>query len=214
MNTQGTTPLALVSLLCALSLFACNKRTAGPEDEVKAGAENSRAGSVTDDVYSGGLGRSQSGAASVSGNTLSATGRQFLSTAAQNGTLEIQAGRLAAEKSKSLQVKQFADMMVQAHSRVNDDVMQLAHANGVEITAAPGADGQQLLEKLRGLSGAEFDKTYSEEMLKAHRKAVQNFATAAQSASDPQIQSFAQAQLPAMRDHLRIAQTLPGPNTG
>jgi putative membrane protein len=218
-KNQRPAVLLAIPVLCCLSLAACNKRTAGADDQIAPAAANEQKAAPDTDqasqsgTYTGGLGRTRSGAAPVS-SSISPTGKEFLTAAAENGTLEIQAGKLAAEKSASLQVKRFADMMVQAHSRVNDSLLQLARANGIEVPVAPGSDGQQLLEKLRGLSGAEFDETYSEEMLKAHKKAVQRFETAAQTASDPQIQAFAEAQLPAMRDQLRVAQTLPGANQG
>lgn len=221
MKTQRLAPLApLAALFCiSIGAVACEKRQAGADDRLdrSAGRDQSSergAGQASDPRQdSGGSGRANSDTtAPESQRALSPSGREFLLAAAENGTLEIQAGKLAAEKAASQHVKRFADMMVQAYSRVNDSLLLLAGANGVELSMAPSGEGQQLLEKLRGLSGAEFDKTYSEELRKAHRAAVQRFDTAARTASDPQIQAFAQEQLPAMRDHMRVAQSLPGPN--
>jgi putative membrane protein len=44
--------------------------------------------------------------------------------------------------------------------------------------------------------------------LVAHRDAVGSFQTAADGASDPQVKTFAQTKLPALREHLKMAQAL------
>jgi putative membrane protein len=140
--------------------------------------------------------------------------KDFVDAAVETGYLEIEAAKLAAEKSQNLQVLRFADMMSQAYARANDSAAQLARANEFEIPAEPSRAGRELLEKLAQLEGPDFDRTYSGKMLEAQKKNLQRFQAAAESASDQAIQSFAASQLPGMRDRMRIAQTLPAANIG
>jgi predicted outer membrane protein len=140
--------------------------------------------------------------------------KDFVDAAVETGYLQIEAAKLAAEKSHNLQVLRYADMMSQANARANDKAAQLALDNEFEIPAQPSRDGGELLKKLSKLDGPDFDLTYSSEMLKAQKKNLQRFQSAAESASDKTIQSFATLQLPGMRDRMRIAQTLPASNIG
>ncbi len=181
--------------------------TAGPTDEGSPQAPPR-------DTYTGALGRQQSGGAPAmdppQAAGVSAEGRQFLATAAQYGTVEIQAARLAAEKARSTHVREFAKTMVENHSRVNDSLVQLAETKGVQIPTTPGSEGEDLLKKLRDLDGAQFDRVYAEKMLDTHQQAVRLFEQAAQASQDEDVRAFARTQLPTLRDHLRLAHSLPG----
>jgi putative membrane protein len=153
-------------------------------------------------------------AASLGNLPLSPEGREFLTASFEMGLLEINAAKLAAEKSNNVLVKQFAELMYQSYSRANDSVRQIAWAHDLALPAEPNAGGQELLNKLRDLESADFDKVYAREMLKAHEKAKQRFNAAADFAPDLAVQEFARAQLPAVRDRFRIAQTLPSAQIG
>lgn len=232
--------LTLLMMLLGMSLLiACGQSsTVGPE-EPTAAAESQEEGSnleaaPSNDTYGGAFGRSradesspghtsvptqanssqpdQGGADSPSTTELGVS--QFIQAATQHGLLEVQAARLAQEQARSPEVKEFAATMSKAHERVNASLAELAKTKGLEVATEPSTEGQQLLEKLRGLTGTEFDRTYSEEMRRAHQQAVQLFEQAARSADDIDVKSFAQTQLPTLREHLRMAQTLPADNTG
>jgi putative membrane protein len=156
----------------------------------------------------------QTQAVTVEALSLSSAGKEFLVATFENGLLELGAAKLAAKKSDNVHVKQFAELMYQSYSRSNDSVRQIAFANDFDLPTQPDARGQALLQKLARLEGAEFDQLYSHEMRKAHKRATQRFAVAADSAPDPVIQTFAQSQLPAIRDRFRIARSLPGGHFG
>lgn len=70
------------------------------------------------------------------------------------------------------------------------------------------AGARHSLERLRGLSGAEFDREFMKQMVTDHKTAVADFQRAASSASDPEIKSFAQKTLPGLQEHLQMARGL------
>jgi putative membrane protein len=147
---------------------------------------------------------------------MSAEGREFLRLVAADDLLQIEAAKLALAKSMSPEVRAFAEGTLQSRSRVQDSVAQLAERSGVSLpTAVDAGAAAHLLEQLRRKSGTPFDLAYSQAMLDAHRAAVRRFEQAAHSdTQDPEVRTFAAAQLPRLRDYLRMAQTLPSTHQG
>lgn len=208
-------PFVRLVLTAVLSVCAaaCSPRPGATLGQLNPTAVTKAPGASADNISS--VAAASAGSDTVvrpagSGSALGPQAMQFLVAAVQCDIFEIQAGRLADRKADNPSVRAFADMMVQIHSRVNDNLAQLALSKNVALPSAPDQDGRQMLARLRGLSGWEFDRTYSQEMLKAHRRALGTFQDAAYASIDGDLRSFARAQLPALRDDLRIARTLPG----
>src|SRR5438045_9578895 len=75
------------------------------------------------------------------------------------------AGKLAASKSSNSKVNEFAELMVRDHTSVNNQATALAKRLNLtpeesETSRSLKAGGEKMLNKLKGLSGAEFDKAY------------------------------------------------------
>jgi len=76
--------------------------------------------------------------------SLSSSDRRFVMEAAHSGMAEVDLGRLAVERAASDEVKQFAQRMVDDHSRANTELMELASRKGVTLTmdhSSPGSHG-------------------------------------------------------------------------
>jgi len=63
-------------------------------------------------------------------------------------------------------------------------------------------------ESSRGLNGTEFDKTYSQMMVRDHTTDISEFEKAFKKASDPDVKAYAQQTLPTLRHHLMLANRL------
>ncbi|CAB3670737.1 hypothetical protein LMG24076_01926 [Trinickia soli] len=79
--------------------------------------------------------------------------------------VDIDAGKLAIQKSASKDVKAFAQTMVRDHAGVNQAAGDLVHK--LKVTPEPNATSESLknggaenLAKLKGLTGKAFDKAY------------------------------------------------------
>ena len=135
--------------------------------------------------------------------------KQFLSKAADAGSTEIAASKVAQSKSSNAEVKKFADAMVTDHTKVADELKQLASSKQIEVSDQPGKKHQVQIDKLSRLEGAQFDKEYAATIgVAAHKEAVKLFTDASQKASDPDIKAFAAKTLPALQHHLEMATTL------
>jgi putative membrane protein len=91
--------------------------------------------------------------------------------------IDIDAGKLAATKSSNPKVKEFAELMVRDHTSVNKQATDLAKKLNLTPEQSPASqrlksDGDKTLAKLRGLSGAEFDKAYIDSEVAYHKAVI------------------------------------------
>ena len=136
--------------------------------------------------------------------------RKFLQNAAENGMFEVQIAQLAATKATDPNVKSFASMLVDHHTKANNELVQLANAKKVELPAAPPRGLRRDVEKLGKKSGAEFDRDFVRNVgIKAHEKDIKLFEKAEKDLKGAELKAFAARTLPTLREHLAKAEALP-----
>lgn len=140
---------------------------------------------------------------------------KFMMTAAAGGMAEVEMGRLAVERASSDAVKQYAQRMIDDHTKANQDLMQVAASKGVTLPAGPDAKHLALMEKLRGMTGAAFDRMYIKEAgVKDHQNMEKLFRNETIKGKDADVMAFASRTLPAVQEHLRMAREMSGTMTG
>jgi len=139
----------------------------------------------------------------------SASDSEFARKAACGGAAEVALGRLAVEKGSSDAVKQFGQRMVDDHGKANQQLQDIASRKGVSLPAEPTPEEKKGIEKLRGLSGQEFDNEYVNMMTEDHKKDLKAFKQASQSADDADLKSFAASTEPVVKEHLKMLETMP-----
>jgi putative membrane protein len=142
--------------------------------------------------------------------TLNSHDHDFIMDAAIGGLMEVELGRVAAQKGTSDAVKQFGQRMVDDHSKANEELMTLASSKGITLPTTLDDKHQKELTKMSAMSGAEFDRAYSKNMLSDHKKDVSEFEKESTRATDPDLKAFAAKTLPTLQQHLQLAQALPG----
>ncbi len=140
--------------------------------------------------------------------SMSSPDRDFLMDAAMGGLMEVELGRIAAQKGMSDSVKQFGQRMVDDHSKANEELMSLASSKGVTLPTALDEKHQKDVTKLSAMSGAEFDRAYSKMMLSDHTKDVKEFEKQSTRGADPDLKAFASKTLPTLQEHLQMARSL------
>jgi putative membrane protein len=132
------------------------------------------------------------------------------------GDLDIKAAKIALEKSKSKDVRAFADNMVKDHTAVNDQALALVKK--LNVTPEDNATSKSLSKEaadkraeLTKLSGAAFDKAYVDNEV-AYHKTVNNAlsTTLIPSASNAELKSFLQTGLKIFQGHEQHAEHLAG----
>ncbi len=132
----------------------------------------------------------------------------FVRKAAVAGMTEVQASKLALEKSTDASVKSFAQHMVDDHTKAGDALKTAAMQEGLSVPSDLDAQHKQVVDKLQGLSGADFDKAYKSQMLQDHKEAVALFQGEAKESSQSAVDKFAADTLPTLQSHLKMAQDL------
>jgi len=134
----------------------------------------------------------------------------FATRAAQGGMAEVELGRLASQKAQNAEVKKFAQMMVQDHTNANTELKSLAGKKNITLPTALDAEHKAVMDKLQGLTGAEFDKAYMDAMVEDHEKTVDLFQAQADDGDDADVKAFAAKTLPKIRQHLEMAEKING----
>jgi putative membrane protein len=140
---------------------------------------------------------------------------KFMMTAAAGGMAEVELGRLALERASSDSVKQYAQRMIDDHTKANQDLMQVASTKGVTLPTGPDAKHMALMERLRRQSGAGFDRMYIKEAgIKDHQNMEKLFRNETIKGKDADVMAFASRTLPAVQEHLRMAREMSGTMAG
>lgn len=150
------------------------------------------------------------GGAEATAESVTASDRDFVTRAAQDGRLEVELGELAQEKASKDAVQQFGKQMVTDHTQANRELEQVAKRKNIALPADIGQTGAQLRSKLEGLSGEAFDREYVRAMVEDHEKAVDAFRRQAESSGDPELKQLASKTLPTLQQHLDHARQLAG----
>lgn len=128
-------------------------------------------------------------------------------------TADIETAGLAAERSASREVRDFAAMLVRDHTQVRQQGRDLARRLGV--TPTPPADDPsakahaQAMARLRSLHGAEFDRAFLEHEAVFHRDVIAAVqSTLLPAIENPELKALVEKVAPAFRAHMLIAKKL------
>ncbi|TVQ46843.1 MAG: DUF4142 domain-containing protein [Saprospirales bacterium] len=127
---------------------------------------------------------------------------QFLVNASEINLMQIQLGQLAQEKGKTSEVRDLGKMMKLAHTKSQKDLTALAQRKGISILSSPSNNTMDAYKKLNEKSRDDFDKAYTDMMVKDHKDAIRTFEKASKNSRDGDIKNWATASLRQMRDHL------------
>ena len=130
------------------------------------------------------------------------------------GLIDVEAGKLALEKSKDKDVRAFAQRMIGDHTSVNDQALALVKKLNVTPEDNPTSqsltkEAEATRKKLANLTGAAFDRAYVDNEVAFH-KTVNNAlsATLIPNAQNSELKSLLQNGLKVFEAHLEHAERL------
>jgi putative membrane protein len=153
---------ALLITSAALALAACG---GGAADEAnQAGAE----GNTIENLAAPPAGLAPGSAPTA------ANGQQYVELAGASDLYEIEAARMAIEKSTTAEIRQLAQMILADHQRSTTELNAAAREAEPALTVATqlNADQQAQVDALRAASGSAFDQLYIEQQVQAHEQAL------------------------------------------
>ena len=149
-------------------------------------------------------------------NAISTSDRNFVNDQLSGGMAEIQLGQLAKEHAASADVKQFAQMMIDDHTKASDQLKQVASSNAIPQQPQIDSKEQSLMDKLSKLNGPDFDKAYMKAMVDDHEKDVSDVKSRVDKdrpkSSDDRVtmavNQWAAETLPTLEHHLDSAKQI------
>lgn len=150
------------------------------------------------------------GAAATSGSTAKPdmTDKHFLKVSGESNLAEIKMAHLALEKSQSDDVKQFAQRMIDDHTKLQDQAAPVVQSLGMTPPSGPSMEQTHQYNELNKLSGKKFDDMYIKANVKDHQKVLALFKKEEADGKDPQVKQLAQSGEPIIQDHLDMAKKL------
>ncbi|GAB3417807.1 DUF4142 domain-containing protein [Niabella aquatica] len=132
----------------------------------------------------------------------------FAVAAADGGRMEVELGNLAQSNAGSQNVKDFGMMMVQDHSKANDELKSLAAEKGITLPDSLSNEKKKKYEELSSLTGNRFDKKYMSFMVSDHKEDIDQFRKYADNGANADLMQWASDKLPVLELHLQHARQI------
>lgn len=131
----------------------------------------------------------------------------FVEEASEAGIAEIEAGKLALQKSTTPAIKTFAQEMITDHTAANKKLSGIAQKKSLKVSTEAELTTKAKAFVLKQRDGESFDEAYANNQVSAHKDVIELFNKAAVS-PDVELASFAVATLPKLEHHLHAAEAL------
>jgi putative membrane protein len=143
---------------------------------------------------------------------MTTTTKGFADAAAISDMYEVEAGKIAEQRSQNTSIKDFAAKMVTAHTATSVKLKAALVSTHPEITPPAHVDDrrQGMLDELRGAKDADFDGRYMAQQVDAHKEALILMQGYAKDGDTPAIKKLAAKTAPVVQTHLNMAEKIQG----
>jgi putative membrane protein len=124
----------------------------------------------------------------------------FMARASQFNATEIAMSRLAYQRAQSPDVRAFAQDVITTHRRMSDNLDAIALRRNVSLAWTPSPAGSRAVDRLSGLNGWDFDRTYLAQIIADHDAAAALYAGQGTVATDVTLRSTAGADAVELRN--------------
>ena len=134
--------------------------------------------------------------------------KAFVRKALEGGMAEVQIGQLALQKSNNADVKQFAQKMVDDHTRLGEQMKPVAEQMNINAPEGLSSKDKATVAKLNKLSGDAFDKAYIKDMVKDHKQDEKDFKQEAMNTSNPALKEVVSQGAQVIGEHLQMIEQI------
>jgi len=127
--------------------------------------------------------------------------QDFLKEVSSGGLMEVELGKYAQQHATNARIKNYGAMMVNDHSKVNDELKNIASKKNVTLPTTIEDKHSKMMSDIQKKTGVDFDKAYIKAMLDDHEKDVDKFKKQAENSADPDLKDFASKTLPILEMH-------------
>ena len=128
----------------------------------------------------------------------------FITKAVRSDMFEIRSGQLAQQRATSVELRSFAEEMVQAHNQSLQKLSDVAHAAGLMPREGIRLDVYQLeqMKELQAAAPGKFDTVYLQSQVAAHEDALDLFKKYGAQGQNPTLKDLAREITPVIQDHM------------
>jgi putative membrane protein len=140
---------------------------------------------------------------------LSTADQALMMQVAKGGMMQLEVSKLAVENVTDEQVRKLAQSEVEEQTGLSAKLKEIAEAKGITLPAAPDAQTQALLAKMKDMSGAALDRFYVQESgVKGHEQLDKVMSKVKSGAKDAGLKSLAAAAHPLVKTHLTVSRAM------
>lgn len=189
----------LMALAAALALAGC-----GAEEERPAAAPEASTSKQQNEQVA-----AQAEQEAEAAPQLNEVDREFASSAFGSNIAHVQAARLAAEKTLSDDVRDFAQDAQKSHTAASEELMKMAQTMKFDLPTAPLAVYKEDLQRLTMVTGPQHDRFYMDRFgIAAHEQTLALYEREVREGKDGELKRFAERRIPVLRELLERAKTV------
>jgi putative membrane protein len=132
----------------------------------------------------------------------------FLAQAAHANASEIELSRIALDRARTQEVKDYARMIIEEHRKASQQLIDLAQRKGHPLPSVPSAGVVQKTDEAQRGKADTFDLDYASRMREDHLRALSMHREVAATSPDPDVRAWAGSQVPILEGHLKHAESL------
>ncbi|TSD85319.1 DUF4142 domain-containing protein [Mycobacterium sp. KBS0706] len=134
----------------------------------------------------------------------------YVEQTAISDLFEISAAQAALQKASSDEVRSFARMMIDDHTKVGEQLAEAAKGQNVATSLPTSVDAphDQRLQDLANATEQDFDRLYMRTQVEAHTAALKLQQDYSSFGANPALKAIATQLVPIVKRHLDQAQTI------
>lgn len=133
---------------------------------------------------------------------------RFLVRVAEIDFEQILVGKLAYQRASSVDVKEFAKSVEDAHRASKSELGSMAIMKSIAVPSTPTKSAHEAYDKFNAIAVEDFDAAYLSNVIANHNEAIRLFEDCIKGNNDQDIRTWAIGKLPELRKHLTKAMEL------
>ena len=121
---------------------------------------------------------------------------------------QVDLGKLAQERAQSPEVKKFAELMVEEHSKITTQLKSLGMSEHINLPTSVGRHDADNHREMQKTSGAAFDRGYTHVVFGELEREITEFKQGASATTRPALKDFYERTIPTLEAELQQAKQL------
>ena len=187
--------IAAAAVAALTATAACHKSGSNANQDVTNPGQSAPVNAVQD---------AAAGAVGMASSVTPTDAQGFVTAATIGNMYEIEAGKIAAQRGQSADVKAFGQMMVTDHTKIGKDMDATVKASGASVTPPAAMDERRkgMIDNLKAAGDSDFDLAYLHQQLAAHMETANRLKGYRDHGDNDALKAAAGKTVPTVEHHL------------